>query len=141
MWYNSLNHKTMNKLNTIISLCLIIIIGIFVFTNRSVDKSLGSSGAVVPQATFATSTSYTITSASTYVEASTTRTYYSFTNASPSTIYLAFLGGNAAVAGKGVTIFASTTYEMTPAKENLYYGAIRAITDAGANGTLIVTGY
>lgn len=89
---------------------------------------------------FATSSAITIASSDTLVQATTTRTYYRFTNDCNSAVFLAFNGDNAAVARKGITIYASSTYEISTELASAYSGAIHAISPGG-NCILTVSGY
>lgn len=118
----------------VVVLCLNVI-------HSSTNNPLGAGNMSPPVPNYSTSTSYTITSSSTYVEATTTRTYYVFSNASPTGIWLQCLQGNAAANNQGILITASSTYEMSVQKGNACYGALRAISAGAANATLVVTGY
>lgn len=94
-----------------------------------------------PVSTYSTTTLYTITNSSTYVEATTSRSYYLFSNLGPQSIYLSCNQGNAALINQGILITASSTYEMSIQKGNACYGAIRAIAAGAASDILSVTGY
>lgn len=133
----------MNK--TISSVAVLLLVGLFgyfglMILDKPANKVLGNGINTPPVSNYATSTVYTITNSDTYVEATTSRTYYSFTNASAIGIWLECVNGRAAAVNRGVLITASTTYEMSVSKGNSCYGPIHAIS-AGAGSILVVTGF
>lgn len=104
--------------------------------------NFGSSSYTPAIEAFATSSvSYAQTS-STRIAATTTRTYYAISNNSANTVYLN-CGDKPAVVRSGITLFASSTLEMSVDKGNACYGSIQAIV-AGTAGTevpLTIIGY
>lgn len=88
----------------------------------------------------ATSSANTITSTSQQVVATSTFSQWiALTNEGGNAVWLALNGDAPAVAHQGIMLAASTTLEISFAKDNFYKGAITAITASGSS-VLDVTG-
>lgn len=128
-----------NKYITIGILAVAVFFGNF-YINRSSEESkiaLGGSINFPNIGKMATSTFKVIGSSDTLVLASTTcQQYVELVNDSPRTIYLALNGDVPAVYNSGIMLSASSTYIISQDKNNLYTGAIRAISNANANLTV-----
>lgn len=84
----------------------------------------------------ATSTGVLVTNSSTLLTAtSADRTYLRVTNLGPNAVFLALDQGKAATQFSGITLSASSSYEITA--ENLYVGAVYAIAPAGNSSTTV----
>src|SRR3990167_4277896 len=110
-------------------------VGVLVlFSAFSVENTrLGSSITVPTQSTFSTSTAVTVTTSTTFVQGTTTRTYMAFSNAGPQSIWLQLRGDAPAVINQGILLTASSTYVVGVEAGNPYYGTIRAISAGTAS--------
>lgn len=109
---------------------------ISVFTKAS-SKSFGGSVNYTAAQSSATSTAVTVTTASTMVQATTTRISCLISNDSGKTVYLS-LDGLAAVANTDYVLQASTTLLLSNEAATGYSGAIFGISPGGnANVTAV----
>lgn len=72
------------------------------------------------------------------IAANESRNYLLLINDSDEKIYIKL--GAAAVSGEGIAIAVAGTYEISPAKGNLYKGAINGICASGSKNLLVTEG-
>src|SRR3990167_11232419 len=111
----------------------VVILVLFSALSNSNGRKLGSGITVPTQSTFSTSTAVTVTTSTTFVQGTTTRTYMAFSNAGPQSIWLQLRGDAPAVINQGILLTASSTYVVGVEAGNPYYGTIRAISAGTAS--------
>lgn len=109
---------------------------VFVGVSLAADQPLGGGVDYNRFVSVSTSTSKSVTTSDTLIMATTTaRCFLELANDSAFTVYLSFGSDKAAVAGKGIELFASTTRKID--QTNLYVGAIHGIAVGGTANVLL----
>jgi hypothetical protein len=112
-------------------------IALVTFLNLKKADKFGGATDYAAISSFNTSTAVNVTTSNSLIQATTSRQYCIISNNSAFSVYLALTGDAAATANSGILLSASTTFEISQEKNNLYAGAIRGIATGGTAQVLL----